>query len=86
MQASDDGDELVRVGTAPNPVIAASWQELLRAEGIPSMVKIEDPLGVAYQVSSFYSCGIYVLAPYAEQARKLLDELGEEDVEWDEPD
>ncbi|MCL5264489.1 MAG: DUF2007 domain-containing protein [Chloroflexi bacterium] len=73
-------DELVRVATAPNPVIAASWQELLKEEGIPAMVKIEDTLGVAYQVSSFYPCSIFVLATDAERAKKILDELAEEDA------
>ncbi|MCL5961421.1 MAG: DUF2007 domain-containing protein [Chloroflexi bacterium] len=75
MSKSRETEKLVHVATAPNPVIAASWQEALRAEGIESVLKIDDPLGVAYQVSSFYPCRIYVLAGYAERARQLLDEM-----------
>lgn len=70
-----ESEELVRVATAPNTVIAASWREVLRAEGILSFVRIDDPLGVAYNVSSPYPCGIFVLASEAERARELLDEL-----------
>ena len=83
---SKDKGKLIRVATAPNPVIAASWQEVLRSEGIPSMVKVEDALGVAYLVSSFYPCGIYVVASEADRASQILDGLAEEEDEEDQED
>lgn len=76
-----DNDEVVRVATAPNPEIAASWRDLLEDEGIPSMLKIDDALGVAYHVSSLSTVGIFVLKRHAERARQLLDDLMEADVQ-----
>jgi hypothetical protein len=78
MSDKEDEDKLVRVADAPNPIIAASWQGLLDAEGIPSMIRVDDPLGVAYHVSSFYPCGLFVLARYAERAKQLLEGLSDE--------
>ncbi len=83
MAPFDEKDEIVRVATAPNPEIGASWQGLLRDEGIPSMLKIDDALGVAYQVASLSTCGIFVLAKDADRAREVLDELMGDDVQDD---
>jgi hypothetical protein len=71
-------DDLVEVATAPNPMIAATWRDLLWQEGIPASVKCNDPLAVAYFVPSPYPCKIVVPENYAERAREVLASLGEE--------
>ena len=76
---SEKNDELVEVAEAPNPIIAASWQELLAQEGIPAAVKCNDPLAVAYLQSSYLPCTIVVPAHHAAKAREILESLRGED-------
>lgn len=77
--ASEDYEDIpVTVATAPNAVIAATWKEMLCQEGIVATVKCDDPLAVAYLVTSPYPCEILVPASQAEQARIILESLFEE--------
>ncbi len=59
--------------TAPNQIIAESWAELLRREGIPCLVRGDRPpssyLGVA-----FFPCRLFVREDRLEDARLLLSE------------
>jgi hypothetical protein len=69
----DKGDEpLVHVATAPNEVVANMWADILKQEGIHSLVKN----GMARLIGMFLplndACEIHVLASQAERARQIL--------------
>lgn len=75
----------VEIAEAPNAVIASAWSELLQQEGIAATVKCDDPLAVAYLITSPYPCKILVPASQAQRAKEILESLTEEEM-LDEPD
>lgn len=85
MGSRHDDTRPVKVATAPNPVIASIWVDLLRQEGIAATIKCDDPLASAYMITSPYPCQILAPANQADRARGLLDNLVEGDA-TDEPD
>lgn len=68
--ARGEGDPLVRVAQAGNQALAEMWQEVLRSNGIPSMVRIAG--AVTAYVTFAAPHDILVLAANAARARDLL--------------
>lgn len=62
--------EIVKVAQAPNSAIAELWKELLANEGIPCMLRMEQPL-LGY-VSFATPFDLLVRAEQAELASELL--------------
>lgn len=73
---------LTYLATAPDSILAESWAELLRQEGIQVMVRQDQP-AVYLGVGSFPS-RLFVLEDRLEEARRLLDELTGSPPEADE--
>ncbi len=64
---------LVYLATAPDRILAESWAELLRQNGIQVMVRQDQPnvyLGVG-----FFPSRLFVLEDRLAEARQLLEEL-----------
>lgn len=67
----------VRIAVAPNPTVAAMWQEALREAGIVALVRNRDAVASTYGVPGFaYSCEILVMTARADDARAILADLG----------
>ncbi|MDP2951695.1 MAG: DUF2007 domain-containing protein [Chloroflexota bacterium] len=61
----------VPVITAPDQLTAESWQELLRGEGIPSMLRPQD--AVSFLGPSTLPCVILVPQGMEQEAKAVLD-------------
>jgi hypothetical protein len=70
MMTRADGEPLVKVAQAGNQALAEMWRELLRNNGIPSLVRIAGPLTAYASFTSPHD--ILVLAADADAARDLL--------------
>jgi hypothetical protein len=70
-------DPLVRVAQAGNQALAEMWKDVLRSNGIPSMVRIAG--AVTAYVTFAAPHDILVLASDAEQARDLLAAYNEDE-------
>jgi hypothetical protein len=72
-------ESLVRIGTAPNDVVAQMWAEILQDEGIHCSMKMGRIAGDF--LSLFTRMGvpveIHVLASEAQRAKEILDSLEE---------
>lgn len=77
MTGERGGDPLVRVAQAGNQALAEMWQDVLRSNGIPSMVRISGA-AVAY-VTFSAPHDILVLASNADEARDLLAAYNEDE-------
>jgi hypothetical protein len=66
---SADQDPLVSIGVAPTQVVAEMWQEILRQEGIPTVLRTSD--GYAYLGASA-PCMVLTPASHAARGRDLL--------------
>ncbi len=64
--------DLVRIATAPNETFGLMWQEILRDEGIESMLR-SGGTGYAYTPNILNEQYLYVLAEDAEFALEILD-------------
>ncbi len=71
---SRSNPRLVYLATAPNQIIAESWAELLRREGIPCLVRDDRPPS-SYLGVVFFPCRLFVGEDRLEEARQLLEEL-----------
>ena len=63
----------VKIATFPNEMMARYWAEVLKEEGIPSVIK---PLYGGYGVFGHISLiphGLYVLPADEERARQFID-------------
>jgi hypothetical protein len=69
----DGQSDLVRIAVAPNEAVAAIWRELLRAEGVPVLVRVGGP-GLAYFAPALCEHHLHVRADQAARARQLLDD------------
>jgi len=78
-------ESLVRVGTAPNDVVAQMWAEILQDEGIHCSMKMGRIAGDF--LSLFTRMGvpveIHVLASEAQRAKEILDSLEESPADCD---
>jgi hypothetical protein len=78
-------ESLVRIGTAPNDVVAQMWAEILQDEGIHCSMKIGRIAGDF--LSLFTRMGvpveIHVLASEAQRAKEILDSLEESPADCD---
>jgi hypothetical protein len=87
--SEDRGNEpLVRIAQAGNQSLAEMWRDVLRSNGIPSMVRIAG--AVTAYVTFAAPHDILVLASDAERARDLLAAYNEDERDLalgrDEPD
>ncbi|MGQ9676985.1 MAG: hypothetical protein ACUVX1_15085 [Chloroflexota bacterium] len=82
---NEDENRPVEVAEAPNAVIASAWRELLQQEGIAATIKCDDPLAVAYLITSPNPCKILVPASQAQRTKEILESLTAEEMP-DEPD
>ena len=64
------GEELVEV--FPNEMLAQLWADVLRNEGIPSMVKPQFAGYGAWGHDSFIPHGLYVLGEHTERALAII--------------
>jgi hypothetical protein len=78
-------ESLVRIGTAPNDVVAQMWAEILQDEGIHCSMKMGRIAGDF--LSLFTRMGvpveIHVLASEAQRAKEILDSLEESPADCD---
>jgi hypothetical protein len=78
-------EPLKHLATARNEIEAEFWAGVLEDNGIPCLLRKEGAIaGVlgGYSLSSpFVPCEIYVLASKEEEAKRILDSLGESDEE-----
>lgn len=71
------GEELVEV--FPNEMLAQLWADVLRNEGIPSMLKPQFAGYGAWGHDSFIPHGLYVLGEHTERALAIIkDSVGGE--------
>ena len=61
---------LVYLATAPDQIIAESWVELLRGDGIAALVRQDQPM--VYLGAATNPCRIFVTDDRLEEARRLL--------------
>jgi hypothetical protein len=78
-------ESIVRIGTAPNDVVAQMWAEILQDEGIHCSMKMGRIAGDF--LSLFTRMGvpveIHVLASEAQRAKEILDSLEESPADCD---
>lgn len=72
-----DEERLVRIGSAPNQMVAEMWRDLLAQEGIPAVVQTSD--GYAY-VGPFSPCSLLTVAYQADRARAVLASLADDTI------
>ena len=65
--------EWVVIATAPHQLPAEVWREFLHTNGIPSMLQAGD--AVSFLGVTPFPCRLLVPQDYAEEARRLLEEL-----------
>jgi hypothetical protein len=70
-------EPLVRIAQAGNQALAEMWKDVLRSNGIPSMVRIGGAITAYVTFAAPYD--ILVLASDAEQARDLLAAYNEDE-------
>lgn len=80
MSKNDQAQQLTRIASAPNAVIAEMWKELLDNEGIPALIRMSGPLTGYVTFASGYD--ILVLATNAEEARELLAAFNENEDDF----
>lgn len=79
-----DPHAVVRVATAPNPMMAHIWEEALRAEGIESKV-VGDYLDASFGDISGLQAELWVHQDDLAAAQKILSRSPEAKPEEDEP-
>jgi hypothetical protein len=78
--------DLIRVAWAPDPTVAAMWQEALRRAGLAAMIRNHDTAGGLYGAPPVpYSCELLVGAADASAARMILRDLGADADDQEEP-
>jgi hypothetical protein len=77
MTGGQESDPLVRVAQAGNQALAEMWKEMLRSNGIESMLRISGAPTAYVTFSAPHD--ILVLASDAEQARDLLAAYNEDE-------
>lgn len=80
MSNNDQAQQLTRIASAPNAVIAEMWKGLLDNEGIPALIRMSGPLTAYVTFASGYD--ILVLAANAEEARELLAAFNENEDDF----
>ena len=65
-------DMLIHIATAPNEPLAMMWAEILKSEGIHSLVKSRDLRAAMYTPSLLSHCEIHVLSSQVEKAQQIL--------------
>ena len=75
-QNSRVSDEpVVHIITAPNEPVARMWADILKQNGIHSLIKIEDLRAAMYVFYYSPFCRIYVLASQRDRATRILTPL-----------
>ena len=77
MSAGRDDDPLLKVAQAGNQALAEMWKDVLRSNGIPSMLRMAGGLTAYVTFAAPYD--ILVLASKAEEARDLLAAYNEDE-------
>jgi hypothetical protein len=77
MTSERENDPLVRVAQAGNQALAEMWKDVLRSNGIPSMLRISGAATAYVTFSAPHD--ILVLTSDAEQARDLLAAYNEDE-------
>ena len=78
-------ESLVRIGTAPNDVVAQMWAEILQDEGIHCSMKMGRIAGdfLSLLTRMGVPVEIHVLASEAQRAKEILDSLEESPTDGD---
>lgn len=71
---SDERDFILKIGTAEDQAEADCWQAILKAEGIPSLVKNRNPIAYYQATLPFlpFALDVYVPRRAGRRARRLL--------------
>ncbi len=78
-KSAKDREALVCIATAPNEMIANLWKDVLKDNGIDSMLKSTSFMDVAQYAHNVFPYEIYVLASDADTAKDILAPFIEEE-------